>query len=142
MLHATHHQTTVYHHELNGAVKRLHRRLKDTLRAHTAAVIWAEEIPWVLLCLHVQPREDASFSPPEAVFGAPIVLPNEFLKGDEIPVDTISNNFLKSLDAPAYSLPRHNSSHQLPSELPTDLLNARLALVQRSGVVPPPPPPQ
>jgi hypothetical protein len=85
-----HRQTTVYHPELNGAVERLHRRLKDTLRARTAAVIWAEEIPWVLLSLHVQPREDTSLSPPEAVFGAPIVLPNEFLKEDEIPVDTIS----------------------------------------------------
>jgi hypothetical protein len=49
---------------------------------------------------------------------------NEFLKGDEIPVDTISKNFLKSLDALAFSLPRHNSSRQLPSELPADLLTA------------------
>jgi hypothetical protein len=28
-----------------------------------------------------------------AVLGAPIVLPNEFLKEDEIPVDTIAKNF-------------------------------------------------
>jgi hypothetical protein len=42
--------------------------------------------PWVLLVLglHAQLREDTGLSPAEAVFGALIVLPNEFLKGDEI----------------------------------------------------------
>jgi hypothetical protein len=44
------------------------------------------------------------FFPTGAVFGAPVVFPNEFLKGDEIPDDTISTNFLKSLDAPAFFL--------------------------------------
>jgi hypothetical protein len=70
-------------------------------------------------------------------FDAPIVLSNEFLKGDEIPIDTISKNFLKSLDAPAFSLPRHNLSRQLLSELPADLLNARLVWVRRGSMVPP-----
>jgi hypothetical protein len=37
---------------------------------------WAKEIPWVLLGLRAQPREDTGLSPAEAVFGAPIVLPN------------------------------------------------------------------
>jgi hypothetical protein len=137
ILHITHHQTTAYHPESNGAVERFHCCLKDGLGACTAAATWAEEIPWVLLGLHAQLREDIGLSPAEAVFGAPIVLPNEFLKGDEIPVDTISKNFLKSLDAPAFSLPRHNSSRQLPSELPAELLNTRLVWVRRGGVVPP-----
>jgi hypothetical protein len=56
---------------------------------------WAKEIPWVLLGLRAQPREDTGLSPAEAVFGAPIVLPNEFLKGDEIPVNTIQKFFCK-----------------------------------------------
>jgi hypothetical protein len=45
------------------------------------------------------------------------VLPNEFLKNDEFSVDSIIKNISKTLDAPASSLPRHNSSIQLPSEL-------------------------
>jgi hypothetical protein len=57
------------------------------------------------------------------------------LKGDEIPVDTISKYFLKSLDAPAFSFPRHNSSRQLPSKLPADLLSAHLVWVWRGSVV-------
>ncbi len=84
-----HRQTTAYHPESNGAVKRLHRHLKDALRARIAMTTWAKEIPWVLLSLRAQPWEDTGLSPAEAVFSAPIVLPNEFLKGDEISVDTI-----------------------------------------------------
>jgi hypothetical protein len=69
-------QTIAYHPESNGAVERLHRRFKDALRACTAATTWAEEIPWVLPVPRAQPREDTGLFPAEAVFGAPIVLPN------------------------------------------------------------------
>jgi hypothetical protein len=78
-----------FHPELNCTVKRLHCRLKDALRVRTAAATWAKEIPWVLLGLRAKPREDTGLYPAEAVFSAPIVLSNEFLKGDVIPVDTI-----------------------------------------------------
>jgi hypothetical protein len=69
----------LHHPESNGAVERLHRRLKDALRARAATVTWSEELPFVLLGLRAQPREDTGLSPAEAVFGAQIVLPNEFL---------------------------------------------------------------
>ncbi len=77
----------------------------------------------MLLGLRAQPREDTGLSPAEAVFGAPIVLPNEFLQNEEMPVDVIIKNFSKTLHVPAVSLPRHNSSAQLPDELPGDLLS-------------------
>jgi hypothetical protein len=76
VLHITHRQTTAYHPELIGAVDRLHRCLKDVLHARSAAATWAEDVPWVLLGLHAQPREDTGLSLAEAVFGALIVLPN------------------------------------------------------------------
>jgi hypothetical protein len=119
MLNIAHRQTTAYHPESNGAVKRLHRRLNDALRAHSAAATWAEELPFVLLGLRTKPREDTGRSPAESVNGAPIVLPNEFLQCDELDVDSIIKDFKKALDAPVYSLPRHNcsSSSGLPSEL-------------------------
>jgi hypothetical protein len=92
-----------------------------------------------LLLLRPQLREGNGLSPAEAVFGAPIVLPNEFLQTDEISVDSIIKNFSKTLDAPASSLPRHNSSIQLPSELPAELLSAHIVKVPRGSVVPPVP---
>ena len=67
MLHISHRQTTAYHPESNGAVERLHRRLKDALRARAAAATWSEELPFVLLGLRAQPREDTGLSPAEAV---------------------------------------------------------------------------
>jgi hypothetical protein len=72
----------------------------------------------VVLGLRAQPREDTGLSLTEALFGAPIVLPNEFLQNEEMSIDAIIKNFSKTLHVPAVSLPRHNSSAQLPSELP------------------------
>ncbi len=111
-----HLQTTTYHPEVNGAVKRLHHCLKDAFRAHADVATWAEELPWVL---RAQPREDTGLSPAKAVFGIPIVLPNEFLHGEEFSVDHIFKKFSKTLDAPAFSLSsKHNLSRLLPEELP------------------------
>ncbi len=87
----------------------------------------------MLLGLRAQPREDTGLSPAEAVFGTPIVLPNEFLQNEEMPVDVIINKFSKTLHVPAVSLPRHNSSAQLPG----DLLSAPLVWVRGGGVIPP-----
>ncbi len=137
MLNISHRQTTAYHSESNGAVKRLHRCLKDALRACAAAATWSEELPFVLLGLRAQPREDTGLSPAEAVFGAPIVLPNECLQNEELSVDSIIKNFSKTWDAPASSLPRHNSSVQLSSKLPAKLLSTPHVWVHRGGVVPP-----
>jgi hypothetical protein len=78
----------------------------------------------VLLGLRAQLREDTGLSPPEAVFGAQIVLPNSFLQNDELSVDTIVNKFSKTSHVSAPSLPRHNSSTEQPSELPAELLSA------------------
>jgi hypothetical protein len=54
----------------------------DALRTLATAVTWSEELPFVLLGLRAQPREDTDLSPAEAVFGAQIVLPNELLQND------------------------------------------------------------
>ncbi len=136
MLNISHKQTTAYHPELNVSVERLHRRLKDALRARRRAT-WSEELPFVLLGLRAQPREVTGLSPAEAVFGAQIVLPNEFLQNDELSVDTIVKKFSKPLHVSAPSLPWHNSSTELPSELPVELLSAPLVWVRRGSLVPP-----
>jgi hypothetical protein len=133
MLNISQKQTTAYHPVANGAVERLHRRLKDALRAHSATATWSEELPFELLRLRAQPREETGLSPAEAVFGVQIVLPNEFLHNDELSVDTFVKIFLKTLHISTPSLPRHNSSTDLPSEL----LSAPLVFVCRGSLVPP-----
>jgi hypothetical protein len=89
MLNNAHCQTTAYHPESNGAVERLHRRLKDALRVRAPPATWADELPFVLLGLRAQPREDTGLSPAESVYRAPIVLPNEFLQSEEFAVDSM-----------------------------------------------------
>jgi hypothetical protein len=54
-----------------------------------------------------------------------------------MPVDAIIKNFSKTLHVPAVSLPRHNSSAQLPDKLPGVLLSAPLVWVRWGGVIPP-----
>jgi transposase InsO family protein len=130
MFNISHKQTTAYHPESNGAIEKLHRCLKDALSARNAAATWSEELPFVLLGLRALPREDTGLSPAEAVFSAQIVLPNEFFQNDELSVDTIVKKISKNLHASAPSLPRHNSSTVLPSELPAELLS-----VQSSGSI-------
>ncbi len=44
-------------------VERLHRRPKDALRTRGANASWTAELPWVLLGLRSQPREDSNISP-------------------------------------------------------------------------------
>jgi hypothetical protein len=129
MLHISHKQTTAYHPESNGAT--------DALCAHAAAATWSEELPFVLLRLRAQPREDTGLSSAEAVFGTPIVLPNEFLQNKEMSVVAIIKKFSQTLHVPAVSLPGHNSSPQLTSELPGELLSAPLVWVCRGGFIPP-----
>jgi hypothetical protein len=91
----------------------------------------------MLLGLRAQPREDTGLSPSKAVFVAQIVLPNKFLQNDELSVDTIVKNFSKTLHVSAPSLPRHNSSTDLPCELPAELLSAPLVWVRWGSLVPP-----
>ncbi len=50
----------------------------------------------MLLGLGAQLREDTGLSLAEAVFGAQIVLPNEFLQNDELSVDIVKK-FAKTL---------------------------------------------
>jgi hypothetical protein len=96
------------------------------------------ELPFVLLGLRAQPREDTGLSLAEAVLGAQIVLPKDFLQNDELSVDAIIKNVSKTLHVSAPSLPRYNSSTDLPSKLPAELLSAPppLVWVCRSGIIP------
>jgi hypothetical protein len=91
----------------------------------------------VLLVLRAQPREDSGLSSAEAVFGAQLDLPNKFLQNNEVSVDANVKIFSKTLHVSAPSLPRHNSSTDLPSELLAELLSALLVWVRRGGLVPP-----
>jgi cleavage and polyadenylation specificity factor subunit 1 len=72
-----HVHTTSFHPQSNGMVERLHRQLKEALRAREAGGRWLEHLPWVLLGLRAAPKESADVSAAEVVYGIPLTLPGQ-----------------------------------------------------------------
>jgi len=70
-----HNTTTSYHPQANGIVERMHRQLKEALRARGAAHDWVEHLPFVLLGIRASPKQLAKVSAAEATFGTPLALP-------------------------------------------------------------------
>jgi transposase InsO family protein len=81
-LGVVHRQTTAYHPQANGLVERLHRQLKEALRARLQNNDWERHLPWVLLGLRAAPKEDSAISAAELVFGTKLTLPGELLTGE------------------------------------------------------------
>jgi hypothetical protein len=95
MLNISHKQTTAYHPESYSAVFRLHRCLKDALYACAATATWSEELPFVLLGLRAQPREDTGLSPVEAVLVHKLSCQINFCKMTNFQLTPLSKNFPK-----------------------------------------------
>ena len=136
LLSICHSPTTAYHPQSNGLVERLHRRLKEALKARAASSDWFTHLPWVMLGIRASWREDAEFSPAEAVFGSQPVLPGQFLSAPEPPSPTFLREFQGVLANRRPPAPAH---HSLPglTELPEELLLARYVLVRRDAAQPP-----
>jgi hypothetical protein len=90
-----HVMTTAYHPQSNVAVKRLHRRIKDALRARAAHSNWHQHLPWIMLGLRVAPRENSGISAAELVYGAPLQLPGQLLSAAELPPE----DFIKRINS-------------------------------------------
>jgi len=120
-------------------VERVHRRLKDALRAHCDAADWADHLPWVLLGLRAATREDGTPPPVEAVYGAPLVLPGQTPIPEEVDLLEFTTQFSRGLRSARYPPLQHNTAADCrqPEELPADLQEARHVLVLRGGHVPP-----
>jgi transposase InsO family protein len=76
---------TSFHPQANGMVERVHRQIKDALRARAAGAAWHGHLPWVLLGLRAAPKEDSGISSAERVLGTPLQLPGELLNMPAVP---------------------------------------------------------
>jgi transposase InsO family protein len=130
-LGVTHTTTTSYHPQSNGLVERAHRQLKEALRSRLAGAAWPDHLPWALLGLRAAPKDDSNISSAELVYGAPLVLPGEFLDAAELP----ATEFLEHMRAVPTSIPTRPLPPQ-PQQTLEQLLQARWVYVWRGGTTP------
>ncbi|XP_062923396.1 uncharacterized protein LOC134356391 [Mobula hypostoma] len=93
---------------------------------------WVDELPWVLLGIRTAPKEDLHSSSAELVYGAPLVVPGEFIpapRGQEEEPTAVLDRLRERLGNLA---PIPTSQHgQSPTCVPEDLQNC--LFVRRGG---------
>ncbi|KAI0224380.1 hypothetical protein LSAT2_024609, partial [Lamellibrachia satsuma] len=102
---------------------------------------WIDELPWVLLGIRTVPKEDLDCSSAEMVYGAPLIVPGDFLpRGQETQE---AAQFLPRLRETVRGLaPRPPVPHGTrPSSVPATLANSSYVFVPRDSHRPPLTPP-
>jgi transposase InsO family protein len=140
LLHIHQSFTPAFHPQANGAVERLHRRLKDALRARQASADWFFHLPWILLGIRAAVKEPAAVSPAELLYGSQLVLPGQLVAaGDSVPAEDFLSSLRSVVDdrLPLPASHRRAATASPTAKIPADLLHARMVLVRRDGVRPP-----
>jgi len=108
-----HLKTTSYHPQANGMVERLHRQIKESLRARESSTAWADHLPWIMLGLRAAPKDDAGISAAEAALGSKLVLPGPSAKvaadtvesdGPQLPIPSTVKSYAEALVGPPPNL--------------------------------------
>ena len=123
-----HIKTTAYHPKSNGMVERLHRQIKEALRAKGAENTWADHLPWVLLGLRAAPKDETGISTAEATLGQQLIMPGQIQKPDDMSLDAPR--------APPAVIPETKRSYAEVVGGRSDLDRARMVYVRRGGVHP------
>ena len=87
--------TTAYHPQANGMVERMHRQLKEALKARLTDSNWMNELPLVLLGIRTSWKEDSECSPADLVYGTALHLPGEIFETSRS--TKLSPGFLRDL---------------------------------------------
>jgi len=118
-----HNTTTAYHPQSNGMVERVHRHLKEGLKARGAQADWPQHLPWVLLNIRTTPKSDSNVSAAEVVYGSPITLPAQLAAPDEA----------QPAAAAQPPIPTRAQPLPAPAVIPAHLAAAELVYVRKGG---------
>ena len=112
-------RTTSFHPQSNSLVESFHRSLKTSLCAQLASTDWFDHRSMVMLGLRSISRDGSGFSTAEALYGAPLCLPGEFLDSDKLP----SAAFLERIQSALQGLvlPPHHHWPPSTARVPTAL---------------------
>ena len=130
------HHTTAYHPQANGMVERVHRTLKNALRASLTNLNWVDKLPWVLLGIRTTPSAELDTSPAELVYGAPLTVPGDIPRQN--PDHLSCSDFLQRLrttvqDFHAVPASRHRD---IRASVPTTLGESGYVFVRRDFIKP------
>ena len=129
-----HHFTTSYHPQSNGMVERVHRQLKEALKARGAGSDWPAHLPWVLLGIRSAPKEDSNISSAELVYGAPLVLPGQLRGIPETPAALFN---VDTRSAPSFIASRIPAEATPVAQIPDNLRDSSFVYVLHGGSKPP-----
>jgi transposase InsO family protein len=131
-----HVMTSSYHPQANGMVERLHRQIKEALKARGCGTAWAEHIPWVMLGLRAAPKDESGLSAARLVYGEELVLPGQAA------ADGGSQQPSPSSGPPAEEIPLRPRSYAEAAKGPLDsLARASYVYVRHGNVAGPTQPP-
>ena len=136
-----HVKTTAYHPESNGMVERLHRRLKESLKAlsNDQQSRWYWKLPMTLLSLRTTVKADLNASPADLVYGDGLTVPGQLLPSSPTDDDELLRHQRRALGNLRMEVerlqPTPGSTHRSPAvHVPEDLQTCTHVLVRRGGV--------
>ena len=115
--------TTSYHPQHNGKVERMHRCLKNSLRARLLGrANWLSELPWVMLGLRTAANLDTGVSPSMLVTGQQPALPGQLVtqRADIDDASTFERQLSSAMAAQSFNENPWHDKRRIRSHTPRD----------------------